>query len=509
MDVRGRFRARLYANALIAMLCLVHARAGYAQANGKITGTIVDNVGVVPGVTVTVTNPAAGLTRTAVSNAQGVFEIPSLPGANYTVKTSMEGFKEITMQVLLNAGENRDLGKLTLQAGGRTETVNVTAEVTPVQTTTSALQKNLTGDLLTSVQVKGRDVFGILKVLPGVADANPSRDFAQWNSGRYLSINGGNSLNKNTTIDGIPSGEEGGNGTTHITPNIDSVAEVNVIASGYTAENGRQASGQIIMVTKSGTNQLKGSGWYNYRRDWMNKNEFFRIKQGLEKPYFAVNIGGFSIGGPVVIPGVMDSRTSEKKTFFFGSTELTQDLRPTPATFTNLPTARERAGDFTQTFTGKATGDTAGHFQTGTQQPTAILNPQGLNNFYCAAGTGGISGVACNPTNTRTNIINPAYFNPLGVQMLNLLPLPNGITNQAADQFNNSNDRQDITPLHTRKNFVVRVDQVMSNKVRFSGRMLVDKDDSTTYNAMSTNVGSRSEERRVGKECRSRWSPYH
>jgi hypothetical protein len=70
------------------------------------------------------------------------------------------------------------------------------------------------------------------------------------------------------------------------------------------------------------------------------------------------------------------------------------------------------------------------------------------------------------------------------------MPLPNGITNPAADQFNNSNDRQDITPLHTRKNFVVRMDQVLNNKVRFSGRMLVDKDDSTTYNAMTTNVGS-------------------
>ena len=161
------------------------------------------------------------------------------------------------MNVLLNAGETRDLGKLTLQAGGRTETVNVTAEVTPVQTTSSALQKNLSSDLLTSVQVKGRDVFGMLKILPGVADANPSRDFAQWNSGRYLSINGGNSLNKNTTIDGIPSGEEGGNGTTHITPNIDSVAEVNVVASGYTAENGRQASGQIIMGSCDGAARLR------------------------------------------------------------------------------------------------------------------------------------------------------------------------------------------------------------------------------------------------------------
>ncbi len=115
------------------------------------------------------------------------------------------------------------------------ETVNVTAEVTPVQTSSSALQKNLTGDFLTSVQVKGRDIFGMLKVLPGVVDSSNDRNFAAWSSGRSLAINGGNSLNKNTTIDGVPVGEEGGNGTTYITPNIDAVAEVNVISSGYTA----------------------------------------------------------------------------------------------------------------------------------------------------------------------------------------------------------------------------------------------------------------------------------
>ena len=240
----------------------------------------------------------------------------------------MEGFKQIDTSLTLLAGENRDLGKMTLAVGGRTETVNVTAEVTPVQTTSSALQKNLSGDLLTSVQVKGRDIFGMLKILPGVVDAQASRDFAQWNSGRYLSINGGLSLEKNTTIDGVPSGEEGGNGTTHITPNIDSVAEVNIISSGYTAENGRQADGQIIMVTKSGTNELKGSASYNGRRDWMNKNDYFRIKQNNPKPFFAVNISGFSIGGPVVLPGY-DSRTADHKLFFFGSNEDTSDVRPT------------------------------------------------------------------------------------------------------------------------------------------------------------------------------------
>jgi len=103
----------------VLLVCLSFAQGAFAQASGKITGTVTDNVGVVPGVTVTVTNASAGLTRTAVTNASGQFEVPSLPGGAYTVKTAMEGFKEISVTVPLNAGETRDLGKLTLAAGGR------------------------------------------------------------------------------------------------------------------------------------------------------------------------------------------------------------------------------------------------------------------------------------------------------------------------------------------------------------------------------------------------------
>ena len=192
MDVRATLRARLFSCAVL-MLSLGFAVSAFAQGaqSATLTGTIVDNVGVVPGATITVTNPATGLVRTGVTDAQGQFRITPLPPGQYQVKINMEGFKQIDSNVPLQTGEARDLGKLTLAVGGRTETVNVTAEVTPVQTSSSALQKNLSGDLLTSVQVKGRDIFGMLKILPGVIDSSSSRDFAAWASGLSLSINGG------------------------------------------------------------------------------------------------------------------------------------------------------------------------------------------------------------------------------------------------------------------------------------------------------------------------------
>jgi hypothetical protein len=502
MDVRGSRGARLLFGCAISFVCLASAVAAFAQGQqtATLTGTVVDNVGVIPGATVTVTNPNTGETRSDVTGAEGTFRLVSLAPGTYTLRVNMDGFRQIEIASLqLQAGEVRNLTRenLTLTAGGVTETVNVTAEVTPVQTTSSALQKNLSGDLLTSVQVKGRDIFGMLKILPGVVDSSTSRDFAAWRSGRSLAINGGNSLNKNTTIDGVPVGEEGGNGTTYVTPNIDSVAEVNVISSGYTAENGRMASGQVVMVTKSGTNEFKGSAWYNGRRDWMNKNDFFRIKEGSEKPFFAVDMTGYSIGGPVILPGY-NARTANKKIFWFASQEYTNDIQPSTVLRQNLPTAEMRAGDFTDTFrcpsscTAQRNAD--GSFaNTNGLQFVSLTNPlagQGVTDFFCAPGTGGLSGVACAGTSASTNIINPKYFDSMGRSMLNLLPLPNFTWNQAAGQAYSANDARDNTNDHTRKNLVVRVDTVLSQNTRFSVRGVFDRDDNTAKNNIMPGVGT-------------------
>ena len=211
---KRRFSAWLL---LSVLWVLAGADRALAQATGVLTGTVTDGDGVIPGATVTAVDVATSVTRTATSNEQGVFRLLSMPSGRYTIRVELEGFKQVTIpDVPLYTGETRDLGKLAMQVGVRSESITVTAEVTPVQTTASNLQRTVTGDQLTAIQVKGRDIFGMMKILPGIVDTTASRDFAQWSSGRGLSINGGNSLNKNTTIDGVPVGEEGGDGTTHL-----------------------------------------------------------------------------------------------------------------------------------------------------------------------------------------------------------------------------------------------------------------------------------------------------
>jgi hypothetical protein len=445
---------------LFAVVVLADASQASAQGqNGILTGTVADSGGIVPGAMAVATDPTTGLVQSAVTNDQGIFRILSLPPGRYNVRVEMEGFRQITLNdVMLLSGETRDLGRLVLEVGALTEALTVTAEVTPVNTTTGSLQRNITGDQLTMIQVKGRDIFGMMKILPGVSDTTFSRDYASWQSGRGLSINGASSLNKNTTIDGVPVGEEGGDGTTHVTPNIDAIGEVTVITNGYTAENGRQSSGLIRIVTKSGTNQLKGSAWYNARRDEWNANDYFRVKQGAARPFFEVNVSGYSIGGPVVIPKLLDSRTSEKKLFFFLSQEFVDDVRPTTVVRTNLPTAAERMGDFSQT-----------RIPNGTIQP--ILDPLTGQPF-------------------PGNIIPANRINPMGQRMLNLLPMPNGILNRQAGQEWTSNDAQDVQPIHKRTNFVTRIDAIISQSQRVSMRAMFDRDDHTRYNRVAPGIGS-------------------
>ena len=149
MDGRLRVGARLLACAsmLILLAGAVPAFAQGGQGNGTLVGTVVDNVGVIPGATVTATHVATNTNRTGTTNEQGEFRLVSLVPGRYTLKVEMDGFRPVTIaEFSLLGGEIRPLGRITMSAGGVTESVTITAEVTPVQTANSALSRNITGD---------------------------------------------------------------------------------------------------------------------------------------------------------------------------------------------------------------------------------------------------------------------------------------------------------------------------------------------------------------------------
>ena len=171
-----------------------------------------------------------------------------------------------------------------------------------MQVADSARRSTLDQRRPANIQMKGRDIYGLLRVLPGCQDTNLNRDFTQWRPAIAVTINGTPSQNKDVRVDGINIVDEGGCGTAFVNLNMDAVGEVQVISNGYTAENGRNNGGLINIVTKSGTNSFKGSAWYNGRRDRFNANDYFRKVNNQPKPLYDVNIAGYSFGGPVVIP---------------------------------------------------------------------------------------------------------------------------------------------------------------------------------------------------------------
>ena len=444
---------------VFALICLSATSSAFAQGTGTLTGTVVDSSGsAVPGATVTATEAETTAVRTTVSNETGLFRIAALNPGRYTLKIELASFRPVTVEEInLSSAEIRDLGKLTLQVGNLTETVSVTSEVTPVQVADSARRKTVTGDDLKNIQMKGRDIYNLLAVLPGVQDTNLNRDYSSWTSATQITINGAPSQNKDVRVDGINIVDEGGCGTAFVNLNVDAVQEIQVIANGYTAENGRNNGGLINVVTKSGTNTFKGSAWYNGRRDRFNAKDYFRTVNQQQKPLYDVNIGGYGFGGPLVIPGLMDSRKATRKTFFFVSQEYTNDKRPTTTVRSNLPTALERTGDFSQT-----------RVTNGSIQP--IIDPRTGVQF-------------------PGNIIPPDRISALGQRMLNLLPLPNGVLNLQPGQEWTSNSAFDTTPEHGRTNNVIRIDQLYTSKTRQSFKILKDRDDTWSYNNFTPGTG--------------------
>ena len=299
----------------------------------------------------------------------------------------------------------------------------------------------------------------MLNLLPGVQDTNLNRDFAQWRSAISITINGAPSQNKDVRVDGLNVVDEGGCGTAYVNLNLDAIGEVQVIANGYTAENGRNNGGLISIVTKSGTSTLKGSGWYNGRRDRFNSNDYFREASNLPKPLYRINISGYSVGGPVVIPGLIDSRGQggSGKLYFFASQEYTDDARPTATSRANMPTALEKMGDFSQT-----------RITNGTIQP--IIDP--------------LTGLPF-----PGNVIPANRISLLGQQMLNLLPTANGVLNPTAGQEWTSNSAYDLTPLHGRTNHVLRMDAVLTDKTRAAFKLVKDRDDDWSWNRITPGTG--------------------
>jgi hypothetical protein len=448
---------RLYSFLGLAVLFAASAISTYGQAGSStMVGTLTDPAdAMVPSGSITVTEQATGVARTATSNEAGLFRVLDLRPGRYTLRAEAAGFKALEIKdIELASSETRDLGRLVLQIGELAEEISVTAAATPVQTASSERSATIDSNQLTQVTLKGRDPFGYMRMVPGIVDMNNDR--SQGGSASNISINGMTSNSKNVMFDGVTMLDQGGSNAVYVAPNIDAVAEMRVLSGTFQAEYGRTAGGAINMITKSGTQDFHGTGVWNRRHESMNANTFFNNREGIPRPIYRYFIGAYTIGGPIYVPGKINK--DKRRAFFFFSQEFTRIAQPTQTTRNSLPTEAERAGDFSNSL------NSVGAL-------IRIIDPTTGKQF-------------------PGNKIPTSRIDPKGQAFLNVFLKPNGYVNPAPGQQYTSNFIASVTPSYRKSDSIIRVDVMLTDHMNLFVRYGKDNRRTSREFMVSPGIGT-------------------
>ena len=431
----------------------------YGQTvSSSLEGVVVDpaNAAIV-NAPVTLTNIATNATRTATTDNTGTYRFLNIEPATYNVTVKANGFKaEVQTNIVVAAQETHNGGKMILQLGSVSESISVTADIAQVQLESSEQSRTVDTADLEDITLRGRDLFGYMKLIPGVIDnGSQTRDVTSPNNLGGFVINGNQTLTMNFTVDGVTDMDTGSNGSLHYEPNMDSVQELKVLSSNYQAEFGRNSGGTITVVTKNGTQEFHGSGQWSHRHEEFNANTWLdnhtlktidgTPNQATPRPDYRYNVETYAIGGPAYIPKVANK--GKKRLFFFFSQEYTGQyvVGGNPIVYT--PTALERIGDFSQSF-GNSNGNPV---------VVKVLDP------------------ANNNTQFPNNMIPQSRINPLGQALLNFLPLPN-YTPTISSQLYVDNFTEQGSATHPRRNDVLRFDTYITSKISGYFRWINDHD---------------------------------
>jgi outer membrane receptor protein involved in Fe transport len=299
--------------ALAAVFCVSIVPAALAQQTaGNVGGRIVDQQNsAVPGATVNATNTQTGFTRSAVSDAEGLYRLSALPVGTYDLEIVLQGFT--TMQrkgIIVNVGQTIDVD-FTLQVAQVAESVNVTGASPLVEVSSSSVGGVVDVQNIESLPLNGRQFANLAMTIPGVglgfhSDPTKSTQFSP-------QIAGGNGRNVNYQIDGGDNNDDTVGGLLQLFP-LEAIQEFNFQTARYKAEYGRSNGGVMNIVTKSGTNQYQGSWFSLFRDKSMNaRTETEKITDVPKQDYRRWQYGG-SFGGPIV----------RNRAHFFAAAERTQ-----------------------------------------------------------------------------------------------------------------------------------------------------------------------------------------
>jgi hypothetical protein len=442
-------------------LCLIAVAAGHSQLVAQtglatLTGTITDQSGAVaPGIAVQAVHVDTGSVLTGTTSQTGNYAISQMPIGRYRVTVEAPGFKTFRREGLSLAATQVLRLDVTLEVGAATEAVTVTAEASLLKTENGAVAHNITvsqmqnlpllpvNGAVGSVAAYGfRDPYGVALLIPGV-QYSPSSDMV---------INGTPNASVNYVLEGQPTQLTGvlARFTQFTQPSADAIQEVAIQTSNFAAEFGTAGGGIFNVTMKSGTNQFHGSAYDYLVNEMLNAAHPYTHLRNRERR----QDWGFTFGGPVRIPKLYNGLN---KTFFFGSFEQFFHRTLISSTVATVPTEPFRSGDFSSIIPA------SGLF--GQPRPLRVGTGAGAHDYRDPLGATVLAGTVFDPRSTRPvtcnaaitpdsdcptgstvlyrtpfpgNRIPASYFDPVGLKVQALVPLPvgpNHLRGQLGDNF--------------------------------------------------------------------------
>ncbi|HMK31479.1 MAG TPA: carboxypeptidase regulatory-like domain-containing protein [Terriglobales bacterium] len=338
------------ASSVAFLLLLVSLPVMAQKFTGVIEGAVVDKSGAaISGATVTVTNTGTGATRTASTSSSGEYSFPDLPAGVYEVRIQQPNFKEFVSKSVEVHVSSTATVNATLEVGAVSEQVTVEAATVAVETATGTVGNVVEGNEVRELPLNGRSFVQLTQLMPGVSpQANFDSKHKGLEAGVDFSVSGNSSTANMFNVDGVNNNDVGSNRTILVYPSIDAIQEFKILRNSYGPEYG-QASGAIVnIITKGGTNQFHGGVFYFGRNDVLNAKDYFNGLNQIPKDKLRRNDFGYNIGGPIV----------KDKLFFFWSQEWNREIRGRGRSG-DVPTAAEKAGDFSHLRTDKTNAGAA------------------------------------------------------------------------------------------------------------------------------------------------------
>jgi hypothetical protein len=459
------------AAAVLFACTTLHANAQNTTA-GALAGTVTDPSGAaVPNAQVTVTNRATKRVHSGTTTAKGFYSVENLSDGDYTLTISVTGFSPMTINnIHLDPGQRRGQD-VVLKVGDVQSKVEVEANTVAVQTESSESAGTISAKEVSNLMLNGRNFQQLATLVPGVSSVNGTN--AQVNAGYLgqtdLIVGGASSEETTYTIDGVYNMTPTSLININITPSIDAINELRVIRNSYSARYGFAGSGQIVIETKSGTNQFHGTGYEFLRNNSLAVARPYSIS-GVPATLSSLhyNIYGFTFGGPIYIPKVYN--TSKTKTFFFVGAEWKSNHYASVLNSRSEFTPAIRAGDLSQSHDAQSCPATL-----TAAAIAAGCTPATVGDHYLLCGpfcqtlltARSLSPTICFSKDSQgvTNQVNPGCFDSASAFFINptntFMPLPNLPQNNNTSFANYINTNPE---LDSQNDTIYRIDEHITDK---------------------------------------------